>query len=202
MRIYTRKGDDGTTGLLYGGRVKKDSLRVALNGEIDEAQAVLGVALALSKVDPVLESGVLEIRILGDVGVENLLLDLEKDLWTAMAEVACLPENRHKLKTGASLVDQGMVDKLEKYIDILEESFQMPQEFVLPGDNRVSAVLDFARTVVRRAERSWVGLCSEDVTDSLVGVYLNRLSDLLWMMARWRESLSCQSLGRESPQAE
>jgi cob(I)alamin adenosyltransferase len=168
VKIYTKRGDDGTTGLLYGGRVRKDSAAIDLNGAVDEAQAALGVARAEA-----------------DRGSEldELLIALERDLWVLMAEVATAPENRHKLTPGVSLVTSDMVTALESRIDALDERFDMPTEFVVPGQTRVAALLDVARTVVRRAERLSLALAD----GSQVGQYLNRLSDLCWTMARWQE---------------
>jgi len=169
MRIYTRKGDDGTTGLLFGGRVRKDAGPIEINGAVDEAQAAIGVARAHGR---------------GDAELAELCVALERDLYVLMAEVATLPENRSKLVAGVSLVTPEMVEGLEASIDRLTECFEMPTEFVLPGENLISASLDVARTTVRRAERLVVTSGSEG---SLVGAYLNRLSDLLWTMARWQE---------------
>jgi cob(I)alamin adenosyltransferase len=180
VKIYTRKGDDGTTGLYYGGRVPKDWPAIAVNGDVDEAQAWLGLARA--ETQPGSE-------------LDELLLGLERDLWVLMAEVATAPENRHKLTEGASLVTDEMVGALEAHIDMLNERFEMPKEFVVPGQNRVSAALDVARTVVRRAERGYVA--ASPPAGSLVGPYLNRLSDLVWTMARWQEGehVGTRSLG-------
>jgi cob(I)alamin adenosyltransferase len=180
VRIYTRKGDDGTTGLLFGGRVEKSSPRIELNGAVDEAQAALGLARAESA--PGSELG-------------ELLVTLERELYVLMAEVATAPENRKKLVEGESLVTESMVLRLEEWIDRLAERFPMPTEFVVPGANRASAALDLARSIVRRAERALVstGPLHETAgrpaggTPSHVGAYLNRLSDLLWTMARWQE---------------
>jgi cob(I)alamin adenosyltransferase len=169
VRIYTRKGDDGTTGLLFGGRVPKNSLRIEVNGAIDEAQAALGVARA--EAEPGSE-------------LDTLLIGLERDLYVVMAEVATAPENRHKLAAGTSLVTAEMVAALEVRIDELSERTKMPTEFVVPGANRRAAALDVARTVVRRAERVAVG---EPFEGSFAMTYLNRLSDLVWTMARWQE---------------
>jgi cob(I)alamin adenosyltransferase len=169
LKIYTKTGDDGTTGLLYGGRVPKDSVIMQINGAVDEAQASMGVARAEA-----------------DAGSEldNLLVGLELDLYVLMAEVATDPSKRAKLVGGTTLVTPEMVATLETRIDDLIERFEMPAEFVIPGATRVSAALDLARTIVRRAERLTV---SDPVEGSLVGQYLNRLSDLLWAMARWTE---------------
>jgi cob(I)alamin adenosyltransferase len=168
-RIYTKKGDDGTTGLLFGGRVRKDARRIELNGVIDEAQASIGVARA--EAVPASE-------------VHERLTTLARDLYVLMAEVATAPENRHKLQAGSTLVTADMVAALEAGIDDLIERFDMPSDFTVPGANRLSAALDVARTIVRRAERLAV---AESVEGSLVVAYLNRLSDLLWAMARWQE---------------
>lgn len=169
-RIYTRKGDDGTTGLLYGGRVSKDSPAIEANGAVDEAQAFLGLARAEA------EPG---------SPVDQLLTDLERDLWVLMAEVATAPDNRTKLEAGRTSVTTEMVEGLERRIDQINEEFEMPAEFVVPGQNRLSAALDVARTMVRRAERLLVH--AGPPPGSQVGPYLNRLSDLLWTMARWQE---------------
>ena len=174
-RIYTKKGDDGTTGLLFGGRVRKDSWRIELNGAVDEAQAAIGVARAETPAGS---------------EANDRLIALARDLYVLMAEVATAPENRHKLTAGTTLVTEEMVAALEVGIDDLLTRFEMPSDFTVPGENRTSAALDLARTVVRRAERIAAGPTAAEQAatgDSLVGVYLNRLSDLLWAMARWQE---------------
>jgi cob(I)alamin adenosyltransferase len=168
MKVYTKKGDDGTTGLFYGGRVAKDSELPTAYGSVDEAQAVLGLARAHT-------SGELD----------EMLVAILRDLWVLMAELATLPENRGKLDPGATAVTQEMVDRLERHIDGLDERFDPPKEFVVPGGNVASAWLDLARTVVRRAERHSLPAAP---APSLVVPYLNRLSDLLWTMARFRDA--------------
>jgi cob(I)alamin adenosyltransferase len=112
------------------------------------------------------------------------LTRLARDLYVLMAEVATAPENRSKLTAGSTLVTGDMVTRLEAEIDDLLQRFEMPSDFTIPGENRVAAALDLARTVTRRAERLSV---VEPVEGSLVLAYLNRLSDLLWAMARWLE---------------
>jgi cob(I)alamin adenosyltransferase len=168
-RIYTTKGDDGTTGLLYGGRVRKDSWRIELNGAVDEAQAAIGVARAETPAGS---------------EANDRLAALARDLYVLMAEVATAPENRTKLTAGSTLVTPDMVGTLEGSIDDLLERIDMPSDFVIPGQNRAAAALDMARTIVRRAERLAV---AEPDDGSHVVAYLNRLSDLLWAMARWQE---------------
>jgi cob(I)alamin adenosyltransferase len=175
VKIYTRKGDDGTTGLLYGGRVAKDSEFPTAYGTVDEAQAVLGVARAQ------VERG---------SELDTLLVGLERDLWVLMAELATDPANRHKLSPGQSLVTHDMVTAIETTIDALSERFDPPTEFVVPGENAVAAHLDLARTVVRRAERLAGRVAVEG---SQVVPYLNRLSDLCWTLARWQEGVALAS---------
>jgi len=169
MKVYTRKGDDGTTGLLYGGRVRKDDTGPMAYGEVDEAQAAIGVARAH------VERG-------GEL--DQLLVAIERDLWVLMADLATDESNRHKLTDGVSRVTDAMVEHLETTIDAISARFELPAEFVVPGQEPVSAFLDLARTVVRRAERHCL---SAVVEDSRVVAYLNRLSDLLWTLARWQE---------------
>jgi cob(I)alamin adenosyltransferase len=178
-KIYTKTGDDGTTGLLYGGRARKDSRQIELNGAVDEAQAAIGVARA--ETPPGSEAN-------------DRLSALARDLYVLMAEVATAPENRRKLTAGSSLVTPDMVGALEAAIDDLLERFDMPSDFTVPGENRVAAALDLARTIVRRAERLAV---TEPVEGSLVVAYLNRLSDLLWALARWQEGE--HRLAKDSP---
>jgi len=169
VKVYTKTGDDGTTGLFYGGRVPKDSAQPWAYGTVDEAQAVLGVARSF--VEPGSE-------------LDQLLIRLCHDLYVAMAELATLPENRAKLQAGTTLVTAEMVAALERLIDDYSERFEAPTEFVIPGGERAAAQLDLARTVVRRAERLAVRVLADG---SQVVAYLNRLSDLLWTLARWRE---------------
>jgi cob(I)alamin adenosyltransferase len=169
VRIYTRSGDDGTTGLLYGGRIPKWSPAIEANGAVDEAQAAIGVARA---------------EVTGSA-LDELLLRVERDLWVLMAEVATEPEHRAKLAARDQLVTLAMVEALEARIDEVLAQTTLPAAFVVPGANRASALLDLARTVVRRAERQV--MAHPPAPDSLAGRYLNRLSDLLWALARAAE---------------
>ncbi len=169
MAHYTGKGDDGTTGLLYGGRVAKDSELPTSYGDVDEAQAFIGLART---------------RFEQGGAIDDLLVHVARDLWVLMAELATLPENHHKLTPGRSAVDRAMLDALERHVEQVESHFEVPKAFVVPGQNPGAAALDVARTVVRRAERHAVAAAG---ADSLVVPYLNRLSSLLWAMARWAE---------------
>lgn len=171
-RIYTREGDDGTTGLFYGGRVPKDSELPRAYGSVDEAQAIIGLA-----------------RVAAGHGSEcdAICISVMREMWVLMAELATAPENRPKLVDDQSRVSSAMVDRLESIIDDLDGRFERPSEFVVPGEHPVAAWLDLARTVVRRAERHSVVAAP---SPSYVVPYLNRLSDLLWTMARWQEGKS------------
>ena len=172
MKVYTRKGDDGTTGLYGGGRIPKDAPAPVAYGTVDEAQAALGVARAEC------ERG---------SELDELLVALERDLWVLMSELATDPSNHGKLVDGATRVTAGMVTALEAHIDDISDRFEPPKEFVVPGETRVAAALDLARTVVRRAERASL---HATVEGSQVLPYLNRLSDLCWTLARWQEGRS------------
>lgn len=150
----------------------KDSELPRAYGTVDEAQAVLGLARAAAGPDS---------------EVSQILIPIMKDLWVLMAELATLPENRGKLQPDATSVSAEMVDRIERTIDSLDEKFDPPTEFVVPGGNIVAAWLDLGRTVVRRAERHSLSAAPKP---SYVVPYLNRLSDLLWTMARWQEGTS------------
>lgn len=181
MKVYSRRGDTGTTGLLYGGRVGKGAPAVEALGAIDEAQAALGMVRADT------ERG---------SELDTLLVRLERELYVLMAEVAVPPDKRDRLTPGETQVTQPMVNALESLIDTMSSRFPPVSEFVIPGHDRVSAGLDVARTAVRRAERRALGVTPES---SSVVPYLNRLSDLLWTMARWQEageSLSAREADR------
>jgi cob(I)alamin adenosyltransferase len=172
MKVYTRKGDDGTTRLFHGGRVRKDAPRPEAYGAIDEAQAFIGVARS-------------QVPRGGDL--DRWLIGVERDLWVVMAELATADDGRAELVGGESLVTAEMVAALEEVIDEVSAWFEAPTYFVLPGEDSVAAALDVARTVVRRAERAALSVAAEG---SQVVPYLNRLSDLLWTFARWHEGES------------
>jgi cob(I)alamin adenosyltransferase len=173
LKIYTRKGDDGTTGLYYGGRVRKDSAAPAAYGDVDEAQSAIGLARATVRE-----------RVGIDCELDRVLIAIEKDLWVLMADLATEHDNRSKLVPGMSAVTEEMVSVMERQIDDFTGRFVLPAEFVVPGQTVISALLDVARTVVRRAERTSLNAAAEG--SHVIG-YLNRLSDLLWTLARWQE---------------
>lgn len=181
MKIYTKTGDDGTTGLLYGGRVRKDDAAPSAYGEVDEAQAVIGVARAhanhFGQLDPKRSEDYAELN--------TVLIQIQSDMWILMAELATAPENRHKLEPGMSLVTSEMVERLESLIDDYADRYTPSKDFVVPGGTVVSAHLDHARTVTRRAERLGVRVHQDG---AFAVPYLNRLSDLLFTLARWTDA--------------
>ncbi|MFV9672368.1 MAG: cob(I)yrinic acid a,c-diamide adenosyltransferase [Acidimicrobiia bacterium] len=166
MRIYTRRGDDGTTGLFHGGRVRKDSGGPEAYGTVDESVSALGV-----------------VRVQAEPDVAAAVLEVQRDLFVVAAELATDPDRRDLLEPGVSRVDSSMIGRLEKRIDRIDAEVGMPTEFVVPGGEPVAAALDVARTVVRRAERRAVSHLAGE-SESLVVPYLNRLADYLYMLAR------------------
>jgi cob(I)alamin adenosyltransferase len=186
VKIYTKKGDDGSTGLFYGGRVRKDETGPAAYGAVDEAVAAMGVARALAAdTDPDLAA---------------TLLAIQREMFIVAAELATAPRNHHKLEPGVSRPEPVMIERLETAIDVIVDDRGMPTEFVVPGANHLAAALDVARTVVRRAERHVVTHTStHGITDTLTVVYLNRLADYLWMAARNAEESWTSSKDTPSP---
>lgn len=170
-RIYTKTGDDGTTGLLYGSRVPKSDLTTEAYGSTDEAVAVLGLARSLADDDALAAD----------------LLTLQRELFVVGADLATNPRERGKLEPEVSAVTDGMVGRLERRIDDLVALHPLPTTFIVPGANPASAAIDVARSVVRRAERAVVALeQAQREVNPAVRRYLNRLSDLLFVMARWQ----------------
>lgn len=179
MKIYTRKGDEGTTGLLYGGRVPKDDDRTEVYGTLDETVSALGIARA----------GGLTPR------VEEIVVRIQREMFVAGAQLATAPENHPKLEEGVSKVTPSMTERAESDIDALTEENPLPREFVLPGETLGSAGLDLARSTVRRAERLAVKMNRSGlVSDPEILRYLNRVSDLLFVLARYEEA----ELGRRA----
>lgn len=176
MRIYTRKGDRGTTGLLFGGdRISKADPRAEAYGTLDEAVSALGLARA----------GIGAVTDRTEARLAELIVRLQRELFVVGAELATHTDRRTRLTDGVSRVTAEMVAALESEIDDLETLVEQPKEFVLPGETPVGASLDLARTVVRRAERRCVAIAEAGgLPDSQAIAYLNRLADLLFVMAR------------------
>jgi cob(I)alamin adenosyltransferase len=174
-RIYTKKGDDGTTSLWYGGRVPKSDARTEAYGALDEAASQLGAARSLC--------GAAEAELAADI------LRLQDDLFIAGAELATAPEAAERLTDGVSRVTAGMAAELERAIDRYMDRVELPPKFVIPGGTRLSAQLDVARAVIRRAERRTVALAQEDglASEELLR-FLNRASDAAYAMARFADT--------------
>ena len=159
-KIYTRTGDDGTTGLGDGSRVAKDSLRVDAYGTVDEANSVIGVVLACKSVPE---------------NIASLLTEVQHDLFELGGEL-CIP--------GHSAITDEFVSRLESELDGLNKDLPSLKEFILPGGGEAAAACHLARTVVRRAERGVTTLAAKETVRPEVLRYLNRLSDLLFVIAR------------------
>ena len=173
MKIYTKQGDDGTTGLLYGGRVAKDDPRTAVYGTLDEVVSALGLARAAGLVPR----------------VEEIVVRIQREMFVAGAQLATAEDNQGKLTPGVSKIVPEMTVQAEQEIDALLEEHPLPQEFILPGALLSSAGLDVARSTVRRAERQAVTLDKAGaVPDPEILRYLNRVSDLLFALARYEEA--------------
>jgi cob(I)alamin adenosyltransferase len=190
-RIYTKKGDDGTTSLWYGGRVAKSDARTEAYGALDEAASQLGAARALC--------GEADGELAADI------LRLQDDLFIAGAELATAPEASERLEDGVSRVTPEMATELEQAIDRYMDRVELPPKFVIPGGTQLSAQLDVARAVIRRAERRTVALAEEGglASEELLR-FLNRASDAAYAMARFADSDAPELFAgreREEPKA-
>ena len=171
-KVYTKFGDKGETSLLYGGRVSKNSPNTEAYGITDEAVSAMGLARSLSD----------------NANVKDILRNLQRELFTIAAELATDPEKYDLFKEHFSPVTQEMVDNLENTIDTLEEEIEMPKVFVLPGGSPASSAIDMSRTIIRTAERRVVAVAEADLlTNELILTYLNRLGDLLFVLARYQD---------------
>ena len=171
-RVYTKFGDKGETSLLYGGRVSKNSPHTEAYGITDEAVSAMGLGRATTD----------------DQKVKDILRDLQRELFMVAAELATDPDKYDLFKQHFTPVTAEMVENLETTIDALEEEFEMPTVFVLPGGSPASAAIDMARTIIRTAERRVVALEEAGrLTNELITAYLNRLGDLLFVLARYQD---------------
>lgn len=174
--VATGRGDDGTTGLLYGGRIAKDDPRTDAYGTVDEAVAALGVARA-------------ELAAAGLTDLAASLLRWQRELFVVGAELAVNPEASDRLEDGVTRVSEAMLEGVEAELRSRESEIEMPREFVVPGETGASAAIEVARAVLRRAERRIVALERPlDVPSRWVVPYVNRLADLLWVLARVAEN--------------
>ncbi len=163
-KIYTRTGDEGSAGLVDGSRVSKASARMAAIGDVDEANAFVGAAIA----------------VLEDVGLAGQLRRIQNELFDLGADIATPGEIERALRITA-----GQVERIERDIDAMNEDLQPLTSFILPGGSTEVAALHLARTVVRRAERSAFALAQANEVNADALAYLNRLSDLLFVAARF-----------------
>jgi cob(I)alamin adenosyltransferase len=188
--VATGRGDDGTTGLLFGGdRISKDDPRTEAYGAIDEAVAALGLVRAELAAEA--QSGTLP-RIIARL--PEVILRIQRELFVAAAELATAPGARDRQRPGETRVTAQMVDGLDELLAETEAHVTMPREFVVPGETRLSADLELARTIVRRAERRAVSIRKEEpLPDDQLVPYLNRLADLLWILARAAEQGEARS---------
>ncbi len=171
-RVYTKFGDSGETSLLYGGRVSKNNLHTEAYGITDEAVSAMGLARATSE----------------DPRVKDVLRDLQRELFTIAAELATEPDKYELFQQHFQPVTLAMVENLESTIDSLEEDVEMPKVFILPGGSQASAAIDLARCIIRTAERRVVALReAELLTNDLIIAYLNRIGDLLFVLARYQD---------------
>jgi len=171
-KLYTKRGDTGETGLLYGGRVKKTDIRVEAYGTVDEAVSALGLARALCTTPR----------------VKEVVLEVQRALFTVAAELATLPSHYDTFKKHFRPVGDTLTTNVEQTIDELAKATELPPVFVIPGASAGSAALDVARTVLRRAERVAVQIKEQGaLTNDETLRYLNRVSDLLFLLARYED---------------
>jgi cob(I)alamin adenosyltransferase len=194
--VATGRGDDGTTDLLFGReRVYKDDPRTEAYGAVDEAVAALGVARA--ELGALAERSPLPPQL---AALPERILRFQRDLFVAAAQLATAPEGVDRQKPGQTRVTAEMVAGLDAILTEVEAATEMPREFVVPGETRLSAALEVARTIVRRAERRAVSVerAASVEGDQLVP-YLNRLADLLWVLARAAEQAEARSATPSNP---
>ena len=168
MKIYTKTGDSGDTGLFGGGRVQKDDPRVEAYGDVDELNAVIGMARAMEPMPR----------------IDEILVPMQRDLFSIGALLATQDRDKMEKHLSKANIDDRRIAGLERAIDECEAELEPLKAFIIPGGSRKGAVLHVARTVCRRAERRVVRLQREEEIPQLVVIYLNRLSDLLFMLAR------------------
>lgn len=172
MKIYTKTGDKGETSLFGGRRVSKDDLRIEAYGTVDELNAVLGKALAHT----------------GNDRIKEIITKLQNHLFVVGADLATPSDKTNSAKILRTTNE--MIEELENEIDRIDGVIPQLKNFILPGGNKAAAELHFARTVCRRAERKLVALMKQDEINPLAEIYLNRLSDLLFVLARYENYLS------------
>ena len=172
MKIYTKSGDKGETGLLFGGRISKAHVRTEAYGSTDHAVSAIGLARVLSD----------------DDRVKEILLQVQRELFMIGAELATDTANRHHLLERFQIITEERVARMESLIDDLDAEVELPPNFIIPGASAGSAAIDVARTQTRTAERRVIELRNEGMLpNTQIMIYLNRLSDLLFMLARYED---------------
>lgn len=184
-KVATGKGDTGTTGLLFGGdRISKDDVRTEAYGTVDEATAALGMARAEL------------IGLTGDgiAALDETILSIQRDLFVVGAELATNPDAWERLEEGRTKVSPKMLARINALLAATEAAIIFPKDFVIPGSSKASSAIELARTIIRRAERWCVTLGREGLLpgEHLLA-YLNRLADLLWLLARQAEKLEASA---------
>jgi cob(I)alamin adenosyltransferase len=184
MSICTKTGDDGSTGLMYNRRVPKTHPRIEAYGTIDEFNAALGMARAAAR----------------DEFITSKLLHIQRQLIYVMGELATDKADLGRYaKDGFKTIKSEHAEELERWIKEIEAQKVSFQDWATPGGTPAAAALDLARTIARRGERRVEGLLQAgDLENRQLQIYLNRASDLLWLMARWSESRSDASLRRDA----
>lgn len=173
MKTFNKRGDEGETSLLFGRRVPKSSLRCEAYGALDEALSCLGITRNVVTNDKTKEA----------------ILKVQKELFIVNAELATKPEDRERFASRFTPVTDEMANQLEGIIDELESEIELPKSFIIPGSNLGSGWLDLSRTLVRRAERKVVALKdNNEISNGAILHYLNRLADLLFVLARYEET--------------
>ena len=184
-KVATGKGDTGTTGLLFGGdRISKDDVRTEAYGTIDEATAALGMARA--ELIGLTGEGIAEL--------DETILSIQRDLFVIGAELATNPDAWNRLEEGRTKVSPKMLARINALLAATEAVIEFPKDFVIPGSSKASSAIELARTIIRRAERWCVTLGREGLLpgEHLLA-YLNRLADLLWLLARQAEKLEASA---------
>jgi cob(I)alamin adenosyltransferase len=168
LKIYTKTGDKGDTGLIGGSRISKSNLRIIAYGEVDEANSHIGLIISNFEKNSIFDD------------VKKILLNVQQDLFVLGAELA----NPNTLKDDNMLVKREMISTIEKYIDNFDSELAPISNFILPGGSIESSLLHICRTVVRRAETSAVALAKDQIINQEILTYLNRISDLFFVLAR------------------
>ncbi len=184
-KVATGKGDEGTTGLLFGGnRISKDDVRTEAYGTVDEATAALGMARA----------ELIGLTGAGIAALDETILSIQRDLFVVGAELATNPDAWGRLEEGRTKVSPKMLARINALLAATEAAIVFPKDFVIPGSSKASSAIELARTIIRRAERWCVTLGREGLLpgEHLLA-YMNRLADLLWLLARQAETLEASA---------